>query len=67
MATVTEGKIAFKVGAETYETWYKVFGDLKTSKKRPLVALHGGPGMSHHYMLSASCIPSPGRHDLINY
>lgn len=44
------GKIDFRVGNETYHTWYKVFGDLK-SGVRPVVALHGGPGISHHYVL----------------
>ena len=48
---ISEGKIPFKVGNETYQTWYKLYGDLKTSEHRPVVALHGGPGMSHHYML----------------
>ena len=30
---------------------YKLYGDLKTTKHCPVVELHGGPGMSHHYML----------------
>ncbi|KAF8954061.1 Alpha/Beta hydrolase protein [Flammula alnicola] len=47
----SEGKIPFKVGSVTYETWYKLYGDLKTSKKRPIIVVHGGPGMTHHYML----------------
>jgi len=48
---ISEGKIPLKVGNETYQTWYKLYGDLKTSKYRPVVALHGGPSMSHHFML----------------
>lgn len=47
----TEGTIPFEVGGETYRTAYKFFGDLKTPTKRPIVLLHGGPGMSHHYLL----------------
>ncbi|OBZ74360.1 L-amino acid amidase [Grifola frondosa] len=46
----TTGKITFAHGNDTFETWYKVVGDLK-SGVCPLVALHGGPGLSHHYML----------------
>ncbi|KAH9834560.1 Alpha/Beta hydrolase protein [Rhodofomes roseus] len=46
----TTGKIPFTFQGETYSTWYKVVGDLK-SGGRPLVTLHGGPGFSHHYML----------------
>ncbi|KAH9478942.1 L-amino acid amidase [Psilocybe cubensis] len=45
------GKVDFKVGSDTFQTWYKIYGDLKSSAKRPLVILHGGPGMTHHYML----------------
>ncbi|KDR80335.1 hypothetical protein GALMADRAFT_208447 [Galerina marginata CBS 339.88] len=51
MGVESTGKVDFKVGLETYQTWYKVYGDLKNSGHRPVVALHGGPGMSHHYML----------------
>lgn len=47
----TTGTVNFNVGDETYKTWYKVVGDLK-SGITPLVVLHGGPGMSHHYLLS---------------
>jgi proline-specific peptidase len=36
------------------KTWYKVYGDLANRKCRPLVALHGGPGVVHDYMLSLS-------------
>lgn len=32
------------------ETWYKIFGDLSNGKT-PLVGVHGGPGLSHNYML----------------
>ncbi|OJT06636.1 L-amino acid amidase [Trametes pubescens] len=47
-----EGFVEFKVnGIDTpCKTWYKVFGHLKS--RRPLVALHGGPGIPHNYLLS---------------
>ncbi|KAL0955742.1 hypothetical protein HGRIS_001958 [Hohenbuehelia grisea] len=51
MATTTTDKAQFKVGDETFQTWYQVTGDLH-SGKRPLVALHGGPGVPHSYMLA---------------
>ncbi|KAG1890028.1 hypothetical protein F4604DRAFT_1899087 [Suillus subluteus] len=38
-----------KVGDDTYQTWYKIVGDL-ASGAHPLVVLHGGPGISHEYM-----------------
>jgi L-proline amide hydrolase len=31
-----------------YRTWYRVVGDLR-SGTTPLLALHGGPGSTHHY------------------
>ncbi|PCH43110.1 proline-specific peptidase [Wolfiporia cocos MD-104 SS10] len=46
----TTGTIPFTYGGETYQTWYKVVGDLKGGV-RPLVVLHGGPGTPHHYMI----------------
>ncbi|KZT22310.1 proline-specific peptidase [Neolentinus lepideus HHB14362 ss-1] len=41
--------IDFRVGDETFQTWYQLTGDLNSSA-RPVVVLHGGPGMSHHYL-----------------
>src|SRR5436190_12371386 len=42
--TVSEGYVDFR----GYRTWYRVFGDLG-SRAAPLLALHGGPGSTHHY------------------
>ncbi|KZT08017.1 proline-specific peptidase [Laetiporus sulphureus 93-53] len=50
MATIT-GTVDFVVGEETFQTWYQVYGDLK-SGVRPVITLHGGPGIPHTYMLS---------------
>ncbi|THG98142.1 hypothetical protein EW026_g3985 [Hermanssonia centrifuga] len=47
----TEGKADFVVGDETFQTWYEIVGDLK-SGIRPLVTLHGGPGIPHHGLLT---------------
>ena len=41
----------FEYGGETYKTWYRVIGDLK-SDRRPLVLLHGGPGVTSGYLTS---------------
>lgn len=55
---VTEGTVAFKYPTlpKPCETWYKVLGDLSSSSsgRRPLVILHGGPGLSHNYLLNLS-------------
>lgn len=49
----TEGEIELHLpsAGKPCKTWYKVFGDLASRVHRPLVALHGGPGGTHHYLL----------------
>lgn len=42
--SVSEGYVDFR----GYRTWYRVVGDLD-SAVAPLLALHGGPGSTHHY------------------
>jgi hypothetical protein len=42
--TSRESTVEFRVDNETFQTWYKVFGNLEGSKQPPLVILHGGPG-----------------------
>ncbi|KAH9911383.1 proline-specific peptidase [Fomitopsis serialis] len=44
------GTVDFTANGETYQTWYRLLGDLN-SGKRPLVTLHGGPGFGHEAML----------------
>jgi L-proline amide hydrolase len=41
-------------------TWYKVTGDLGSSKA-PLVVLHGGPGCTHDYVDSLKDLAATGR------
>ncbi|KAJ7453865.1 proline-specific peptidase [Mycena latifolia] len=45
-----EREVEFTVAAagKPCKTWYKVVGELGT--RRPLVALHGGPGVNHGYL-----------------
>jgi len=49
--TSTEGKIPLDIphANKPCETWYKIIGDL--TKGIPLLALHGGPGAAHEYLL----------------
>jgi L-proline amide hydrolase len=51
---VTEGKARFRVDGDVAETWYRIDGDLRpgdTAAPAPLVAVHGGPGATHDYLL----------------
>ncbi|TFK65938.1 proline iminopeptidase [Pluteus cervinus] len=50
-----EGEFSYQVAGagKDCKTWYTVFGDL-SSGQRPLVALHGGPGSVHTYLLPMS-------------
>lgn len=43
------GFAPFLYGNETFQTYYQTFG-LRGSSKTPLIALHGGPGLSHDYL-----------------
>jgi proline-specific peptidase len=47
---MTSNSVSFRLGSETFQTSYTIFGDLN-SGTRPLVVLNGGPGISHNYML----------------
>ncbi|MFI6644813.1 proline iminopeptidase-family hydrolase [Streptomyces sp. NPDC050504] len=42
-----------------YETWYRVTGDLRGGLP-PVVALHGGPGSTHDYLLSLTALADAG-------
>lgn len=46
-----EGLIPFEYDDETYQTFYKVFGDLANKKHTPVLIPHGGPGLVHNYLL----------------
>ncbi|KAK7688222.1 hypothetical protein QCA50_008592 [Cerrena zonata] len=70
MATIQptqEGTIDFPYNGETYQTFYKVFGDLKNTTRTPLVVLHGGPGLSHDYLLPISDLATTANIPVILY
>ncbi|KAJ7629964.1 proline-specific peptidase [Mycena polygramma] len=58
MAPTTEGKIPYIVGSETFETYYKVVGEITNSLHPPLVILHGGPGFTHDYLIPLTDLAS---------
>ncbi|KUJ13707.1 proline iminopeptidase [Mollisia scopiformis] len=49
---VTEGTVDFDIPAagKPCKTWYKIIGDLSCGIT-PLMIIHGGPGLTHHYLL----------------
>jgi proline-specific peptidase len=55
-----EGTVPFIVGDDAFSTWYKLVGELP-SPKRPLVVLHGGPGLTHDYLIPIADLAAAGR------
>ena len=53
---VREGRANFR----DWHTWYRITGDLHSGKP-PLVALHGGPGVPHNYLLRLTALADSGR------
>jgi len=53
---VREGTAPFR----DWHTWYRVTGDL-VAAKAPLIALHGGPGVPHDYLLRLTALAEAGR------
>lgn len=40
----------FRIDNHIFETHYRIFGNIKSGRPRPLIALHGGPGIPSSYM-----------------
>ncbi|KAH9834554.1 L-amino-acid amidase [Rhodofomes roseus] len=57
---VTDGHAPFVYENETFDTYFKVFGQLDGRTRDPLVVLHGGPGLTHDYMLPLSDLATVG-------
>ncbi|KAF2105095.1 proline-specific peptidase [Rhizodiscina lignyota] len=58
---VSEGNIPFKYSTlpKLCYTWYRLYGTIKADGPRPLVVLHGGPGVPHNYMESLKSMAYP--------
>lgn len=52
-----EGKIPLR----GYHTWYRIVGEGEAAGKRPLLVLHGGPGVTHDYLLPLEALADSGR------
>ena len=55
------GTAPFELDGERFETWYRIDGELADQTQPPLVALHGGPGGSHDYLLPLTDLARGGR------
>ncbi|OLT09045.1 amino acid amidase [Pseudonocardia sp. CNS-139] len=49
-----------------YETWYRITGELRPGVT-PLVALHGGPGCSHDYLLTIADLAASTGRPVVHY
>jgi L-proline amide hydrolase len=52
-----EGEVDFSVPSEgkPWKTWYKIIGTNllnAESGRKPVIAIHGGPGLTHHLLTS---------------
>ncbi|KAA1477686.1 proline-specific peptidase [Dentipellis sp. KUC8613] len=65
MATKT-GYVDFKYEGEEFKTWYKIVGDLQNGV-RPLVLLHGGPGIAHNYLLPLAALATSHNTPVVFY
>jgi pimeloyl-ACP methyl ester carboxylesterase len=65
--TQEEGEIDFLYEGEKFQTFYKTFGDVRDRSKRPLIVLHGGPGLVHDYLLPHSDLTSKYEIPIILY
>jgi proline-specific peptidase len=55
-----EAYAPFARDGHEYQTFYKTWGDLTDKTKVPLVVIHGGPGLSHDYLLSLADLSTRG-------
>ncbi|KAL0955947.1 hypothetical protein HGRIS_002131 [Hohenbuehelia grisea] len=63
----TTGFLDFSYQGESYKTWYKVVGDLKSTTATPLVLLHGGPGIPNPYLDPHTTLYASHRIPLVFY
>lgn len=58
---VTEGEVAFEVpsAGKPCKTWYKILGSLEATTGPVLIALHGGPGSGHEYLVPLADLYRP--------
>lgn len=58
---VSEGELAWDVpdAGKPCKTWFKILGDLESTHGPALIALHGGPGAGHEYLVPLADLYKP--------
>lgn len=58
---VSEGEFSWEVpnAGKPCNTWFKVLGDLESTSGPVLIALHGGPGAGHEYLVPLADLYKP--------
>ena len=64
---VTEGYVPFVREGKTYQTYYKIFGDLENRTRTPVVGVHGGPGLVHDYLVALADLTRDAAFPVILY
>lgn len=58
---VSESELAWEVpdAGKPCKTWFKILGDLGSTRGPALIALHGGPGAGHEYLMPFADLYKP--------
>ncbi|EMD34968.1 hypothetical protein CERSUDRAFT_54428 [Gelatoporia subvermispora B] len=56
--SISGGTVPFRYQGEVFQTYYRVVGDLGQLNRTPLVVIHGGPGISHDYLIPLADLAS---------
>jgi len=69
VSSPSEGLVPFHYQGEAFQTYYKIFGEINESRldSTPLVVAHGGPGLTHDYLLPFADIANNAASPVILY
>jgi len=69
ISSPSQGLIPFRYQGEVFQTYYKIFGEINEHKldSTPVIVAHGGPGLTHDYLLPFADIAINGASPVILY